>query len=254
MSTLRARHMRHGLIFVSAILLQVGLVPDAVAITLTGPSRIQTVLELFTSQGCSSCPPADHLLASLARAPNVVALSFPIDYWDFIGWKDTLASPAFTARQKAYATARGDGRVYTPQTIVDGLVAEVGSDKPKIERAIRVNKGHEGALTVPMRLVEHGDVLHIDVGAGPHTHANVYVLRVMKARTVVIGRGENSGRSITYTNVVRAMHQIGTWDGTSQSYDLTELKGYGEGYVVLLQEGPPSRPGVILAAAKSVGF
>lgn len=93
------------------------------------PARIGAVVELFTSQGCSSCPPADRLLSTLARAPNMIALSLPIDYWDFIGWHDTLASPTFTARQKAYAAARGDGRVYTPQVVVDGLVDAIGSDR-----------------------------------------------------------------------------------------------------------------------------
>ncbi|MGO9134091.1 MAG: DUF1223 domain-containing protein [Methylovirgula sp.] len=218
------------------------------------PTHIDSVVELFTSQGCSSCPPADHLLSSMARAPNVVAVSFPIDYWDFIGWQDTLASPSFTARQKAYAAARGDGHVYTPQAIVDGLADAVGSDRVQLEHAIRSNKGRDGALSVPIHLTETPDVLHIDVGAGPIGEASVYVLRVIKSKTVVIGRGENSGRSITYTNVVRAIRKIGDWNGGARSYDLSELKGDNEGYVVLLQRGSERHPGAILAAAKSPGL
>lgn len=215
---------------------------------------VTSVLELFTSQGCSSCPPADHLLSTLARAPNVVALSFPIDYWDYIGWRDTLASPAFTARQKAYAAARGDPRIYTPQVIIDGLVDAVGSDKSAIERAVRLTHGRDGAMTVPMHLTETRRTLRIDIGPGPAVAAGVYVLRVAKSTTVAIGRGENSGHSVTYTNVVRAVSKIGDWDGKAQSLELMELKGADEGYVVLLQEGDETSPGVILAAAKSSGF
>lgn len=217
-------------------------------------THVAGVVELFTSQGCSSCPPADRLLSSLARKPDTIALSFPIDYWDFIGWHDTLASPTFTARQKAYATARGDGRVYTPQVVVDGLVDAVGSDRGQIEHDIKINKGREGALSVPMHLTESDDVLHINIGAGPQGPAGVYVLRVVKSKTVLIGRGENSGRSVTYTNVVRAIQKIGDWNGAARAYQLIEVKGYDEGYVVFLQRGSQAKPGVILAAAKTAGL
>lgn len=243
--------LRRGLLALTALGCEVGVVPSLHANSVaTSP----VVVELFTSQGCSSCPPADRLLSSMARAPNIVALSFPIDYWDFIGWRDTLASPAFTARQKAYAAARGDGRVYTPQVIIDGLSDAVGSDAAQIEHVIKSTHGRDGALTVPIHLVEMHGMLHIDIGGGPETAAGVYVIRVAKSRTVMIGRGENSGRSVTYTNVVRAIHKIGEWTGKATSYDLTELKGDDEGYVVLLQKGPSDSPGVILAAAKSSGF
>lgn len=215
---------------------------------------IACVLELFTSQGCSSCPPADRLLSSFARDPNKVALTFPIDYWDFIGWKDTLAEPAFTARQRAYALARGDSHIYTPQAVVDGLVDAVGSDRAAIEHDIASYKGHNGALTVPIAIHESEGVLHIHVGAGNGTQASVYVLRVIRSRTVTIGRGENSGRSLTYTNVVRAMRKIGDWNGAAQDFSLMELRGDDEGYVVLVQEGSLEKPGVILAAAKSPGL
>jgi hypothetical protein len=214
---------------------------------------IASVVELFTSQGCSSCPPADRLLTALASEPDVVAVTFPIDYWDFIGWKDTLASPVFTARQKAYAVARG-GHVYTPQAVIDGLVDAVGSNREQIERATKETKGKDGALTVAMSLAEKRGVLHIDIGAGPEAAASVYVLRIMRSKTVAIRRGENSGRKITYTNVVRAIHKIGEWNGMPRSYELTELKGDDEGYVVFLQKGSENRPGAILAAAKSIGF
>jgi hypothetical protein len=218
-----------------------------------GTNGATCVVELFTSQGCSSCPPADRLLSTMARDPSIVALSFPIDYWDYIGWKDTLASPSFTQRQKAYAATRGDDHVYTPQAVVDGVVDVVGSDNAEMDRAIKSAKGRESAMTVPMHLTQAGNRLHIAIGAGPSSGspAGVYVLRVAKTRTVEIHRGENSGRSVTYTNVVRAMTKIGEWQGNVATFDMPELKGDDEGYVVLLQQGTPTEPGAILAAAKS---
>jgi hypothetical protein len=220
-----------------------------------GPTNgIGGVIELFTSQGCSSCPPADRLLSAMASDPSLVTLSFPIDYWDYIGWKDTLASPAFTARQEGYAAKLGDGRVYTPQAIVDGLYDAVGSDKGAIDRAVKIGQGSRSALSVPVQLRESGGVLQIDLGAGGDTPAGVYVLRVAKASTVAIGRGENAGRSVTYTDVVRSMHKVGEWNGKPESLKLTELKSDGEGYVVLVQQGSEQNPGAILAAAKSAGL
>ena len=193
-------------------------------------------------------------MGTLARDPAHVALSFPIDYWDFIGWKDTLAEPAFTARQKAYAATRGDGHIYTPQAVVDGLVDAVGSDQAAIERAATTYKGHNGALSIPMQLREIDGTLHITIAAGDGAPASVFVLRVLRSRTVTIGRGENSGRTLTYTNVVRAMRKIGEWSGAAQEFTLMELRGEDEGYVVLLQQGSLTRPGTILAAAKSPGL
>ncbi len=212
------------------------------------------VVELFTSQGCSSCPPADRLLSALAHESNKIALTFPIDYWDYMGWKDTLAEPAFTARQKAYAMARGDGNIYTPQAVVNGLVDIVGSDRAAIEHAAASYRGYDGALTIPMRLRETDGVLHIAIPAGEGGPANVYVLRVMRSHTVAVGRGENSGRNLTYTNVVRAMRKIGEWNGTAQDFSLMELRSNEEGYVVLLQKGSLEKPGAILAAAKTAGY
>jgi hypothetical protein len=215
---------------------------------------VDGVVELFTSQGCSSCPPADRLLTRIATDPSIVALTFPINYWDFIGWKDTLASPEFTARQEAYAAALGERRVYTPEAVIDGLVDAVGSDQAAIDRAISTAKQHNGALSVPVQLHEHAGVLQIDIGAGGETAAGVYVLRVAKSRTVVIERGENSGHSVTYTNVVRAIHRVGEWSGKPESLKLTELKGDDEAYVVLVQQGSQDDPGAILAAVKGVGL
>lgn len=230
----------------------------AVALTAGGTRAAEAkhVIELFTSQGCSSCPPADRLLASLARDPDVVALSFPVDYWDYIGWKDIFASPSFTARQQAYARMNRDRRVFTPQVVVDGQKTEIGSDEAAITRDIKM-AGHDGAMSVPMSLSESGGYLHVSIGSaqdGSTPNAGVYILRVLRSRKVEIGRGENSGRSVVYTNIVRAMNKVGDWDGRPAQFDLLELKGDGEGYVVMLQTGEPDRPATILAAAKTAGL
>ncbi|WOJ88256.1 DUF1223 domain-containing protein [Methylocapsa polymorpha] len=218
-----------------------------------GSAAASYVVELFTSQGCSSCPPADRLLASIARKPDVVAVSFPVDYWDYIGWKDTLALPAFSARQRAYAAAR-DGHVYTPQAIVDGLAGAVGSDRDEIEQAIKSVNGRDGAMTLPMRLSNADGRLQIEVAEGGGGPAGVFVLRVLRTRTVRIGRGENAGRSVTYVNVVRAIDKLGDWTGATATFDVPETRGEDEGYVVLVQRGTLEQPGAILGAAKTAGL
>ncbi len=248
------------------------LEPSGAAPTQTRPTH---VIELFTSQGCPACPPADRLLAELARRPDTIALSFAVDTWDYIGWKDTLASRSSTARQRAYATARGDRHVFTPQVIVDGVAAEVGADREAILRDTAVLPGRDGAMSVPLSIARAGATLTVTVGAAPTEgtastngtgSANgmttngsakpvgIYALRVKRSATVAIGRGRNSGQDITYTNVVRAMTRIGDWDGHEARFSMPDLAGEDEGFVVLLQTDPPGRPGVILAAAKTGGL
>lgn len=215
---------------------------------------VKYVLELFTSQGCSSCPPADLLLATMARQPDAVVVSFPVDYWDYIGWKDTLASPAFTERQKAYAAAHRQGHVYTPQVIVNGLIDVAGSNRDEIGEAIQESRGVEGALSVPMHLSEAGGRFSVEVAQGGGGPAGVFLLRVARARTVQIKRGENAGRTVTYTNVVRAIDRLGDWNGETTTFDMPSSNREGEGFVVLVQKGTLERPGVILGAAKTEGL
>src|SRR5205823_1507433 len=125
----------------------------------------RAVVELFTSQGCSSCPPADKVLGELANDPSVIALSLPIDYWDYLGWKDTLADSRFTARQKAYSQVRGDREVYTPQVVVNGSVHVIGSDRPGIEDAIDVTKKSDAVMSVPIAITQAGKQINISVSA-----------------------------------------------------------------------------------------
>src|SRR5215217_8389048 len=126
----------------------------------------RAVLELFTSQGCSSCPPADKLIAEYTRDPSVIALSLAVDYWDYLGWKDTLAMSGHSNRQRAYAKARGDREVYTPQVVVDGAVHALGSDKAAIERVIRQTRDQSAPLKLPVTLERTGDKLTVTIGAG----------------------------------------------------------------------------------------
>ncbi|WP_158816452.1 thioredoxin family protein [Methylocapsa sp. S129] len=241
--------------------MRAGAIIIGVATSLATPGAanaegVRNVLELFTSQGCSSCPPADRILGELARDPSTLALSFPVDYWDYIGWKDTLATPTYTARQKAYASASGKGQVYTPQLIVNGLADVVGSDLGAIEQAERTTVKQSGVLSVPLSVVEQGGKINISVGAAnaasPRT-AGVYLLAFASSRTVVVQRGENAGSTLTYANVVRAMTKIGDWNGVPVNLeaDLAQARLDGaDSYAVIVQAGARAQPSAILAAAR----
>jgi hypothetical protein len=219
----------------------------------------RAVLELFTSQGCSSCPPADAVLADLARQPDIVALSFPVDYWDYLGWKDTLAHSAFTARQKAYAQSRSDRQVYTPQMIVNGTKPCIGSDRAGVEASIKATSPAGGPLPVNLDVSEANGTVTISVRDTPQTItrvAEIWVLAISRSQTVQIGRGENRGRTVTYANVVRGMNRVGEWRGGAAHYQvsLDTARGKGDGYVVLLQTLEENAPSAILGAAKSKGL
>jgi hypothetical protein len=210
------------------------------------------VVELFTSQGCQRCPPADRLITDMAHEPKTIALSYSVNTWDFTGWHDTLAEQAFTRRQHAYAAARGDRKVFTPQVIIDGVAVEAGADRPAIQTATEKLAANNAVMRVPLDLSEGDGKLHVAIGGATtdQAPANIMILRVARQKTVAIDRGANSGQSVTYTNVVRAMQKIGEWSGKPESFDLVELKAEDEGYVVLLQTGTQDKPGAILAAAK----
>ncbi|TCT11805.1 hypothetical protein EDC22_103117 [Tepidamorphus gemmatus] len=216
------------------------------------PTRID-VVELFTSQGCSSCPEADRILGELARQPSVLALSFSIDYWDYLGWKDTLAQPDFTARQKAYAHARGDRAVYTPQAVVNGLAHAAGSDRKTIEDMIRATGRQLDAQRVVLEADRSGDDIVIRAGAGkpPRTGAaTIWFVTYEEQRTVEIKRGENRGRTNTYHNVVRHIEAVARWSGETVAVSVPMPRGKGSRCAVILQEGSPEEPGAILAAVR----
>jgi hypothetical protein len=214
-----------------------------------GPS----VVELFTSQGCSSCPAADALLSKLSEMPGVLTLSFSVDYWDYLGWRDTLGSPATSERQREYARARGDGRVYTPQAVVDGLLHVNGADERLVLDAIDAAKARLRDVRVPVSARAEGDTLVIVIGDaqdGSHSRdATVWLAIAKEKETVPISRGENKGRSITYRHPVREISPVGMWKGEAMTLrlPLKDLKTIGgDCLVTLLQAGSG---GPILGAA-----
>ncbi|HEY5049006.1 MAG TPA: DUF1223 domain-containing protein [Rhizomicrobium sp.] len=198
------------------------------------------VIELYTSQGCSSCPPADALLARLADRKDVLALSLPITYWDMLGWKDTLASEANTRRQKAYAEAMGHGGVYTPQMIVDGVNDLVGSREAAIEAAIDARAADLRDVPVSLSALPHE--LRVAVGPGGERGevATIWIFEILGKATVAIHGGENDGRSMTYRNVVREVKAVGIWKGQQVSLDLPRQDLMSEPHdkvAVIVQEG-----------------
>mgnify|MGYP001359808819 CR=1 FL=1 len=214
----------------------------------------RALLELFTSQGCSSCPPADKLLGELTVDPSLIALSLPIDYWDYLGWKDTLASPAHSARQRAYARVRGDRQVYTPQIVVNGMMHVLGSDKVAIERTIAQTDRRSGVMSVPVSMVVNGNGLSVKIESAESERqaGEVWLCPLVKAIAVAIGRGENRGRTVTYHNVVRRWLKLGDWTGAASTWNvpLSEIKADGiDAAAVVVQEGTRDKPGIILGAA-----
>jgi hypothetical protein len=215
----------------------------------------RAVVVLFTSQGCSSCPPADKIIGELAKDPSIIALSMPIDYWDYLGWKDTLADSRFSARQKAYSHMRGDRDVYTPQAVINGSIHVVGSDRAGIEGAIDDTKKADGVMSVPVSMTLSGKQINVSVAAskGPAAmHGEVWICSVSKAVPISIGRGENSGREITYHNVVRNLLKVGDWNGNPGSWTvpLENISRDGvDGAVVYVQDGNRDQPGAMLGAA-----
>lgn len=235
-----------------------GALAIAVATMVAGPAKADplAVVELFTSQGCSSCPAADKLLGELASDPSIVALSLPIDYWDYLGWKDTLADPRFTARQKAYSHMRGDRDVYTPQMIVNGQTHLIGSDRAAIESAVHDSRKSGDAMSVPVSMTVSGSQLNVSVAAPranhPTRNGEVWVCAVSKAVPIAIGRGENRGREVVYHNVVRNWLKVGDWTGAAGNWSVPMENISRDGVdavVVYLQSGSRDKPGPMLGAA-----
>lgn len=203
------------------------------------------VVELFTSQGCSSCPPADDLLTRLAARDDVLPLSLHVDYWDYIGWKDSFADPAHTARQKAYAYASGNHTIYTPQMIVGGLDQIVGNRG--MELAELIDRHGDQPARVRLTVARASAELTIRAEAlGPlDGPVLVQLVRFLPEERVEIRSGENAGRTITYTNVVTDWREIGRWSGEAPLDVTAEAPGDAPAAVILQKEGP----GAILASA-----
>src|SRR5690606_31843216 len=207
-------------------------------------SENKTVVELFTSQGCSSCPKADKLLGELASDPRLIALTLAVDYWDYLGWRDTLALHAHSKRQKGYAGHRGDRHVYTPQVVLNGISETIGNDRNAIEDA--VSKAEKmNRLAVPVTLTRTDTNVEIEVGAGNGPPASVWVLSVLQKQPVTIERGENRGKTITYHNVVRGWIKVADWNGkvVKKTYSIAEIaNGGSDAAVVIVQNGSVESP------------
>ncbi len=212
----------------------------------------KAVVELFTSQGCSSCPAADAMLSQLATHDDLIAISLSVDYWDYLGWKDTLAQAKFSDRQKAYSKSLGDGMVYTPQMVINGRAHVNGSDEAKIKRAIDKTSDAFANALVPVHMSAADGRLIVEVGGEQETkakEATVWLAVISPAVEVPIPRGENKGKTVTYSNVVRELIPIGTWNGKQMTVQLQRdsfMHSQAERCAVLVQQG---RGGPIVGAA-----
>jgi hypothetical protein len=230
------------------LLLAAGVAAGLHAAAGRAQDKAPVVVELFTSEGCSSCPPADALLGELAQRPDVVPLAFHVDYWDYIGWKDPYASPASTQRQHDYAAALGLHMVYTPQMIVDGRTDVVGSERGDVETAI----GRAAArpkLAVSIEKDAGGGYRVVIPPAAPPAGgpATVWLALFDSARETSVKQGENGGRTLKEYNIVREWRQIGSWDGSALSLPLAMTgEPDQDGCAVIVQAGPV---GPILGAA-----
>lgn len=207
------------------------------------------VVELFTSQGCSSCPPADALMVRLAQEVDFLPLTFATEIWDYLGWKDTLASPAFTLRHKAYAAAVANKRVYTPQAIVNGRAHCVGSDFraiSKLKRSTLATAEEAGLL-----IERHGEGWNVNARRSGSSPARLVLLPLRERQSVEIRRGENSGQTITYANVVREIIDLGAVVAGSSGGRIERAvieRSKADAFAVLLQLGSMEAPGEILVA------
>lgn len=209
--------------------------------------QLGTVVELYTSQGCSSCPPADEYLHALAAQPGVIALSLHVDYWDYIGWTDSFGQARFTDRQKAYALAEGSHTIYTPQMIVAGGKRVEGVNPDAVEEAIAAAQA--APVVTELRLTRQGDRMQIaaDAPKADMGKMRVQLVRYLPEAQVMIETGENAGRMVDYVNVVTSWSVLGDWDGRSALAMTADVPG-PEGVVVIIQAEGPGR---IFAAAQS---
>ncbi len=205
------------------------------------------VVELYTSQGCSSCPSADRVLADLKKVPGVLPLSLNVDYWDYLGWKDDLALTSNSIRQRAYARKMRSRNVYTPQMMVDGKMDVVGSRKRQVTAAVDAYRSEQDKVTVSIVPDATGAYrITAPVTAGLGEEAVIWLVGYDSEVTKDIGGGENHGRSVTYTNVVRDWREAGRWSGAAD-LDLTVARPLGEGgMAIIVQQG---EVGPILGAA-----
>lgn len=225
-----------------ARIIRAGLAALAIGLSLAPASgAAPVVVELFTSQGCSSCPPADDVLAALSEKPGIVALSFGVTYWDKLGWKDTFATPEYTERQRDYATALGNRSVFTPQIVVNGRADAVGSRRSDVEALIASARRQPDGPSISIT----ADQVAVGAGRTPRA-ADIWLVRYdPRTVQVAIRRGENGGRTLPHKNVVRSLVRIGGWNGAPAVFPLPPAPaGLNTAVLVQARNGGP-----ILAAA-----
>jgi hypothetical protein len=228
------------------------IIGAAALVLATTPARSQsadngnlTVVELFQSQGCSSCPPANANVMALSDRPDLLTLSFGVTYWDYLGWKDTFASPQYTARQWDYARAFHRDQVFTPEVVVNGRADVVGLSRRELEALVRRETASTGAPNIS---IAHD---HIKIGTSdvPATSADVWLIRYdPNIEQVAIARGENGGRTLPHRNVVKELVKLGSWSGKAKIYAIPQTPRSDLRAAVLIQQGPG---GAIIAAARS---
>lgn len=222
----------------------------------SGNAAAADVVELFTSQGCSACPPADKVLGHLAKDPDTIALTFAVDYWDYLGWRDTYAKPEFTRRQREYAKARADHAVFTPQAVLNGRSAVIGSREDEIRASFDVmrDNGETPNLAVTARIAD--DRVVVTLPARDHAgEASVWIAGYLPPKTVNIGSGENRDTSVTYTNIVDRLQVVGMWSGEAMTLELPLADVAPEGIAglaVVVQSKKDGLPGPVLGATHLV--
>ena len=215
----------------------------------SGHAGQPVVVELFTSQGCSSCPPADELLGELAERDDVIALSLHVDYWDYIGWKDPYASPQYTERQRRYAEELGLHYIYTPQMVIDGHHNIVGSHRGEVLDAIEASSKQGKAVEVSF-VAQNGGRVIIPAGPAPDRGATIWLAVYDDANDTDVKRGENAGRTLRNAHVVRRLERLGTWMGERLEIPLNlDSAATRDNYecAVLVQQG---RNGPIIGASQ----
>jgi hypothetical protein len=227
----------------SRLVMSLGLIAGLSPVASLAAER-PVVVELFTSQGCSSCPPADAYLRELTKdRRDVLALAFHVTYWDRLGWKDPFSLPAATQRQDVYGHRFGDGS-YTPEIVVDGAASMVGSDRRDVGSAIE-NAKRNGRTAAAVSVSKNGEQVSIQVGAG-NGSGKILLIGFDREHTTAVGRGENSGRTLTEANVVRSIRSVGQWSGAA----LRVNEPFPEGQdVAVVLEAPD---GQIIGAARLV--
>ncbi len=202
--------------------------------TLANSAIRPSVVELFTSQGCSSCPPAEKIAGELARRPELLVLTYHVTYWDDLGWRDRFGLPEATQRQQAYSTALQSRSVYTPQVMIEGTRGVIGSNRGAIEHAL------QGVRTgIPIGLNVREGSVSIELPAQEHAQtADVVLVTYLRSAVSPIGRGENAGRTIQESNIVRSFRSLGTWSGSAKDWQVprSSLPSDATDVAVLVQE------------------